>query len=96
MASNQQRLRAIVSGRVQGVSFRYYTKKEADQLGVTGWVRNNHDRTVELLAEGNSEQLARLHTFLQTGSPDARVDNVDATYSEASGEFSSFEVTYFR
>ena len=57
MASNQQRLRAIVSGRVQGVSFRYYTKKEADRLGVTGWVRNNHDRTVELVAEGTSEQL---------------------------------------
>ncbi|MGM0941624.1 MAG: acylphosphatase [Bacillota bacterium] len=51
------RTHAIISGRVQGVGFRYTAKQKADELGVTGWIRNNEDGTVELDAEGNMDQV---------------------------------------
>jgi acylphosphatase len=89
-----RRLRALVSGRVQGVNFRSYTLREASRLGLTGWVCNLPDGRVEVLAEGPIETLKRLAAFLQMGSPHAHVDTVDITLEEASGEFTSFTVHY--
>jgi acylphosphatase len=90
--SDRQRLHAQVYGRVQGVSFRYYTTLTAEQLDVTGWVRNRPDGSVEVVAEGTRAQLDRLMTFLNTGPSGARVSEVQAEWLEASGEFSRFEV----
>ncbi len=56
-----------VSGKVQGVWFRASTKEQADQLGLTGWVRNLPNGEVEVLACGDKESLAKLHTWLKTG-----------------------------
>ena len=89
-----KRLHAIVRGIVQGVSFRYYTEKKAKELGLVGWVRNNPDESVEVLAEGDEEKLNSLKAWLAHGSPDARVDSVEASWDEPSGEFTSFKTTY--
>lgn len=77
----QIQLHAIVSGRVQGVSFRYYACQYALKLGIRGWVQNNSDGTVEVLAQGTREQLERLLDFLHTGSPGARVEDLQANWS---------------
>ena len=91
-----QRLHAIISGRVQGVSFRYYTQQEAQKLGVKGWIRNRPERTVEVTAEGERDKLDDLLAFLHHGPPAAKVENVQSTWSDAIGEFSDFQITYFR
>lgn len=66
----------IVRGRVQGVGFRWFVEHEARQLGIAGWVRNNFDGTVEVLAIGSEEQLATLSGKLRRGPRAARVDEV--------------------
>jgi acylphosphatase len=68
--------RYIVTGRVQGVGFRWFVEREASAIGVAGWVRNTDDGTVEVLASGNSDQLARLRKALKQGPRAARVDEV--------------------
>jgi acylphosphatase len=69
--------RYVVRGRVQGVGFRYFVEAEARRLGVTGWVRNNPDGSVEVLAMGSREQLSGLHTKLRMGPRAARVDDIE-------------------
>jgi acylphosphatase len=66
----------IVRGRVQGVGFRWYVEREAHLLGLAGWVRNNPDGGVEVLATGTHEQINRLHEKLRMGPRAARVDDI--------------------
>ena len=68
--------RYIVSGRVQGVGFRWFVDREARIIGVAGWVRNTPNGNVEVLAAGTEEQLAKLKTKLKQGPRAARVDEV--------------------
>jgi acylphosphatase len=91
-----ERLHARVYGRVQGVNFRYYTQREASNLGLTGWVANRFDGSVEVVAEGGKAALQRLLVFLHRGPPSARVANVNADWEEATGEFDYFAVRHFR
>ncbi len=86
------RLHAIVSGMVQGVSFRYYVVEQAADLDLTGWVRNRWDGSVEVTAEGPRPSLERLLQSLQQGPPMARVEDVDFAWLEATGEFIGFSV----
>ena len=67
----------VVRGRVQGVGFRWFVEAEARRLAISGWVRNNADGTVEVLAIGTREQLSNLRSRLRTGPRAARVDNVE-------------------
>lgn len=92
--SAQTRLQAIVHGRVQGVNFRYYTRRRATELGVTGFVRNLWDRTVEVVAEGRRTDLESLLSFLHVGPPAALVTKVDASWATPTGKFNRFEVRY--
>jgi acylphosphatase len=92
--SDIQRIEATVYGRVQGVSFRYYTQQKARQLGLTGWVANHPDGTVRLVAEGPRPALDELIAFLHQGSPAARVSQVEAAWHEARGEWPSFAVRF--
>jgi acylphosphatase len=94
MSPQTTRLHAQVFGRVQGVNFRYYTAREAITLGLVGWVANRFDGSVELVAEGEKATLQRLLVFLHRGSPSARVDRVQAEWSESTGEFDRFRVRY--
>lgn len=83
-----------MAGFVQGVSFRYYTQRKAEQIGVVGWVRNRRDGSVEVMAEGARETLEALVEFLRVGPPAAHVSNLDVTWLEPTGEFASFDVRY--
>jgi acylphosphatase len=74
-----KRIRAIVTGRVQGVAFRATTSSEARRRGVVGWVRNLPDGSVELEAEGDDERVAALLAWCEHGPPGARVANVAVT-----------------
>ena len=72
-----QARRFVVSGRVQGVGFRWFVEREAHMLGIAGTVRNNHDGSVEVLAMGTREQLMGLRSRLEQGPRAARVDEVE-------------------
>jgi acylphosphatase len=87
-----KRMMAVVSGRVQGVSFRYYTARTARTMGIVGWVRNLPDGTVQVVAEGDDADLDRFTAFLHVGSPAARVSQVDVTPGVATGEFAAFYI----
>ncbi len=69
--------RYVVRGRVQGVGFRWFVEAEAHRLGIAGWVRNNADGSVEVLAIGTRDQLAGLRSSLREGPRAARVDDVE-------------------
>ncbi len=92
MSTDHAQLRAVVRGHVQGVSFRYYTQQEALRLGLTGWVRNLPEGTVQVDAEGPRPRLEQLLAFLHSGPSAARVAAVEPTWAAASGEFSRFEI----
>jgi acylphosphatase len=90
----QARVHLIISGRVQGVAFRYSAKDEADQLGVFGWVRNRRDGTVEVTAEGERAQLEDLVAWCRQGPPLARVREVKVDWEERQGEFTQFSLAH--
>lgn len=71
--------RWLVSGRVQGVGFRWFTQRQAEQLGLAGWARNLPDGRVEVVARGSAGALASLSEWLAQGPPTARVENVEMT-----------------
>src|SRR5438552_18784677 len=68
--------RYVVRGRVQGVGFRWFVDRKAHILGISGWVRNNSDGSVEVLAQGTRQQLQGLRSRLRQGPRAARVDTV--------------------
>ena len=90
--SRGQARRFLVRGRVQGVGFRWFVEREAHILQIAGWVRNNHDGSVEVLAMGTREQLAGLRTRLREGPRAARVDDVEEIEAEPVAGLSSFQV----
>jgi acylphosphatase len=90
--SQAQARRFLVRGRVQGVGFRWFVEREAHILGIAGWVRNNHDGRVEVLAIGTREQLAGLRMRLQEGPRAARVDGVEESLAEPVAGLNSFQV----
>ena len=87
-----QRLHANISGRVQGVGFRAFTATQASRLGLTGWVRNRFDGTVETVAEGDRGTLEDFLRQLRNGPGPAYVEDVDVQGLSATGEFSHFQV----
>lgn len=89
---SQEQLRAIVHGHVHGVYFRATTQQEAARLGLTGWVRNVEDGTVEVVAEGPRPALETLLAFLHQGPPNARVTAVDAEWDRATHRYDGFTV----
>jgi acylphosphatase len=90
---SHERLSARVIGRVQGVGFRWWARRRAEALGLTGWVMNADDeRSVELVAEGEPERLDEFERFLNIGPDGARVERVEARREPASGEFDRFGI----
>jgi acylphosphatase len=88
----QSRLSVVVRGRVQGVSYRYYTRQRANELGLSGSVRNLWDGSVEVIAEGPRHDLEELLSFLRAGPPAAFVTEVDVDWSVPQGHLDRFEV----
>jgi acylphosphatase len=91
--SDSAALRAIAQGRVQGVYYRVFASRNAARLGLTGYVRNLPDRSVEIYAEGERKQLEKLIEQLKAGPPGARVDNLALTWSKHTGQYRDFSVT---
>ena len=89
---NAQRFHAHIEGRVQGVGFRYFVLNAAQAYNLAGWVRNRYDGRVEVVAEGDLENLNRLLGELRRGPLSSDVRNVDYAYEEARGEFDRFSV----
>jgi acylphosphatase len=88
------RVHVVISGRVQGVAYRYFAEKYADALGITGWVRNLYDGGVEVLAEGDRANLEQFLARLKEGPRLAQVDDFDVRWQEATGEFPDFRITF--
>ncbi|GIV06527.1 MAG: acylphosphatase [Fimbriimonadales bacterium] len=87
-----KRLTAQIYGIVQGVGFRAFVLSEARRLGLYGYVRNCADGSVKVVAEGEEPHLRTLIAALQRGPYGARVDQVEVTFSEATGEFLGFTI----
>jgi acylphosphatase len=90
--TERKRLDATVHGRVQGVGFRWFVRRVAAQLNVDGWVANESDGSVRVVAEGNASQVEELASALRDGPPGAFVDRLDEHVSDATGEFHGFDI----
>jgi acylphosphatase len=90
--SGRARLHLIVSGRVQGVGFRFSAYDEAKQLALAGWVRNLPGGEVEIVAEGSRENLQMLEAWAHLGPPSAHVTAVREEWLDSTGEFTDFRI----
>ena len=89
---NYERAHVHVSGRVQGVFFRDATRHKAQELGLSGWVRNLPDGRVEAIFEGHPDGVRQAVRWCEGGTPEASVENVDMAFEEARGDLDGFEV----
>lgn len=89
-----KRIQCSVTGRVQMVMFRDFTQRSAKALGLVGSVKNNHDKSVTVIAEGPEDKLQRLISRLKEGSLLSRVDNVEVEWKDSTGEFTEFSISY--
>ena len=87
----ESRLHVLVEGEVQGVGFRFFVQNSARNLGLSGWVRNRWDGTVEVIAEGEKEKLEQLMQKLHQGPRSSRVTGVSPEWQVATGEFTDFQ-----
>jgi acylphosphatase len=88
-----KQVQIYVRGRVQGVFFRASTQREAKRLGLTGWVKNRPDGSVEMLAEGEEDDLKVFIAWANRGPSAARVERVDVRWRGFAGDFSDFRIT---
>ena len=94
--SDLAEVEVLVYGRVQGVFYRAFAARQAQALGLTGYVRNLYGgNAVEVRAEGERVKLERLVELLKTGPPAAKVEKISATWSEYQGTFPDFTVKHF-
>lgn len=82
----------LISGRVQGVSYRYSAQQQAHKLGVTGWVRNLADGRVELLIQGETQQLEDMLNWANQGPRFAEVNSIEVTEQSADLTLTDFEI----
>lgn len=90
---SEERLTARITGRVQGVGYRWWVRRRAESLGLVGWVMNAPDeRSVDLVAEGAGPALSELERLLQVGPSGAQVESIEARRGPASGEYERFGI----
>ena len=87
-----KRIHLVIRGRVQGVYYRASAVREAKRLGLTGWVKNRPDNAVEVVAEGEEDQVKDVLAWAQHGPSTARVDKIDTRWRSYTGEFASFTI----
>ncbi len=92
--NNVDQLHIVVSGKVQGVGFRYYTQMRAAQYGVTGWVKNMEDGSVEIIAVGQPEDLQLFIESVREGNPFSKVNNMEIHTREKTDPYPSFKIKY--
>jgi acylphosphatase len=93
-ATDMQRIHLIVHGQVQGVFYRVTAVEKARALGLTGWVRNADDGSVELVAEGDESSLALFLGWCAEGPPGAAVERIEHHDEPARGTFHNFDARY--
>ena len=91
---NKVRAHVIISGRVQGVCFRMETQRAAKRIGVSGWVKNRFDGTVEAVFEGDKKQVDQIIKWCRKGPSLSVVSNLEIDWESFSGEFRDFDITY--
>ncbi|MDY7014107.1 MAG: acylphosphatase [Cyanobacteriota bacterium] len=91
--SETVRAHVFISGKVQGVGYRYSTVRQAQRFGLNGWVRNLPDGRVEAVFEGDRARVEQMVNWCYDGPPAARVDDLQTTYERATG-FDGFETRY--
>ena len=89
-----KQVKLTVSGKVQGVFFRHYTRQQALKLGLRGYVKNLVNGDVEIVAQGNSPQVDRLIEWAKSGSPAAEVSNLKLEIMSNEDEFPDFAIRY--
>lgn len=89
-----KQMHLVVSGHVQGVFYRDFVKKTAESLGLKGWVRNNPDKTVEVVAEGKEEELKKLLEKCKKGPGAAKVADIDVKWNDFTGDFREFSIIF--
>ena len=94
MDKNLGQVHIFVFGRVQGVLFRDATKSQAQKLGLTGWVRNLNNGSVEILAEGTATSLEKLEIWAKQGPLLAKVKKIKTERDNFSGQFKKFEIRF--
>ncbi len=87
----RKRLEAYVHGFVQGVGLRYFIRRNALALNITGFAKNLSDGSVQVIAEGEEKALIKLLGILQRGNSFSHVENVDYVFKEPEGNLSGFE-----
>ena len=90
----KKRVHLIISGRVQGVDYRYSTYHQAISIGAKGWVRNIPNNKVEIIFEGEEPELNKMIQWCYQGPPMARVDNIEITEQKFKNEFKDFSIKH--
>jgi acylphosphatase len=93
-AESIQAVRMVLGGRVQGVGFRYFTRRAAERLGLVGWVKNLPDGDVEVQVAGPAARLAAFRDELRQGPPGSRVDQLAESELAAPGAWTQFEIAF--
>ncbi len=93
-AGQSHRVHIVVSGRVQGVGFRYAAVRQARRLGLLGWTRNTSDGNVEIVAEGEAERIRALIAWCHTGPPGAAVSAVRQSELPGDGRLDDFTIRW--
>jgi acylphosphatase len=94
MNTDHEKVRAhiILSGRVQGVAFRYYAREVASRLGVKGWIKNLVSGEVEIVLEGKRKEVEKMIEWCREGPPLAMVESIEINWLPYSGEFNQFQI----
>ncbi|HZA42798.1 MAG TPA: acylphosphatase [Nitrososphaeraceae archaeon] len=93
-SQNKIRANIVVKGKVQGVYFRQNAHRICNEYGVTGWVRNVGDGSVEAILEGNKNSVEDAISWFRVGPLNAHVERVELSYDRYSGEFQDFKISY--
>ncbi len=89
------RAHVYITGRVQGVNFRYYTRQQAARMGLNGWVRNLRDGRVEVVIEGKKPLVDQMLAWCDHGPPSARVDRIEVEWEGISERMNDFKIRYW-
>lgn len=82
----------VISGKVQRVGFRWWIKRQADRRGITGWVRNNEDGSVEAYLQGNKEKVEELTNQCRLGPPSSQVESVEIEFKKGTEDYRDFRI----
>ncbi len=94
MKSRQRAFRAKISGRVQGVGFRYHARRKAESLAIMGWVRNEDDGSVTVCAEGDSDNLDLFASWLREGPQGAWISEFEIEEIPYTGAYTEFDIEF--